>query len=143
VGKVSLALSSRGLTTGPGEAGTELVEGVSVPFFSVLSQRSSSTHHTPCVGVPSITLPSRQFPGLLCFGAGFFSLSVPFGLSLGSFLVGATLMVDSSSLGTMAGAVSMASIAREGLIPLILLADAAMIAPMGDGSWLMMEGPPS
>ena len=65
---------------------------------------------------------------------------VPFGLSFGSFLVGATLMVDSSSLGTMAGAVSIASIAQEGVIPLLLLADAAMVAPMGDGSWLMMEG---
>ena len=52
-------------------------------------------------------------------------------------------MVDSSSLGTMAGAVSIASIAREGVMPLLLLADAAMVAPMGDGSWLMMEGQPS
>jgi hypothetical protein len=75
----------------------------------------------------------------VCLGAGFFSLIVPFGLSLGSFLVGATLMVDSSSLGTMAGAVSIASIAREAVIPLLLLADAAMVAPMGGGSWLMME----
>jgi translation initiation factor 2B subunit (eIF-2B alpha/beta/delta family) len=72
-------------------------------------------------------------------------LRVPFGLSFGSFLVGATLIVDSSSLGTMAGAVSIASIAREGAIPLLLLADAAMVVPMGDGdgSWLMMEGQPS
>jgi len=48
--------------------------------------------------IPSITLPSRQFPGLLCFGAGFFNLIVPFGLSFDSFF-GATLIVDSSSLG--------------------------------------------
>lgn len=47
--------------------------------------------------LPSITLPSRQLPGLLCFGAGFFSLIVVWGLSFVSFL-GATLMVDSSSL---------------------------------------------
>jgi hypothetical protein len=51
--------------------------------------------------LPSITLPSRQLPGLLCFGAGFFSLIVPFDFSLASFL-GATLMVDSSSLATEA-----------------------------------------
>lgn len=35
--------------------------------------------------IPSITLPSRQLPGLLCFGAGFFSL-----------ILGATLIVSSS-----------------------------------------------
>lgn len=37
------------------------------------------------LGVPSITLPSRQFPGLLCFGAGFFNL-----------ILGVTLIVSSS-----------------------------------------------
>jgi hypothetical protein len=50
---------------------------------------------------PSITLPSRQFPGLLCFGAGFFNLNVLAGLSLASFF-GATLIVSSSSLGSVA-----------------------------------------
>jgi hypothetical protein len=44
---------------------------------------------------PSITLPSRQFPGLLCFGALFFNLIA---FSLPSFFVGATLIVVSSSL---------------------------------------------
>jgi hypothetical protein len=37
------------------------------------------------IDLPSITLPSRQFPGLLCFGAGFFNL-----------ILGATLIVSSS-----------------------------------------------
>jgi hypothetical protein len=50
---------------------------------------------------PSITLPSRQLPGLLCFGAGFFSLIVLFILSFASFL-GATLIVSSSSLARVA-----------------------------------------
>ena len=45
--------------------------------------------------IPSITLPSRQFPGLFCFGALFFNLRA---FSLPSFFVGATLIVDSSSL---------------------------------------------
>ena len=48
---------------------------------------------------PSITLPSRQLPGLLCFGALFFNLML---FSLPSFLVAATLIVDSSSLPTEA-----------------------------------------
>lgn len=30
------------------------------------------------VGIPSITLPSFQFPGLLCFGGGFLNLITPF-----------------------------------------------------------------
>jgi hypothetical protein len=51
---------------------------------------------------PSITLPSLQFPGLLCFGAGAFNLILPAGLSFEAFL-GATLMVESSSLATEAG----------------------------------------
>ncbi len=34
MGKVSRAESSSGLTTGPGEAATELSEGVAVPFLS-------------------------------------------------------------------------------------------------------------
>lgn len=43
---------------------------------------------------PSTTLPSLQFPGLLCFGAGLFNLIVPFGRI--SFL-GVTFTVVSSS----------------------------------------------
>jgi hypothetical protein len=57
---------------------------------------------------PSMTLPSRQFPGLFCFGAGVFSLIFPAGLSFATFL-GATLMVESSSLATEAGGVSCAT----------------------------------
>jgi len=90
VGKVSRAASSRGLTIGPGETGTELVEGVLITTEGRVLDSD---------GPPSTTLPSRQFPGLLCFGGGFLSLMVPVGLSLVSFL-GATLIVDSSSLAT-------------------------------------------
>lgn len=90
---------------GPGETGTELVEGVSVPFFLSSVMISTKGRILESGGPPSTTLPSRQFPGLLCFGGGFLSLMVPLGLSLVSFL-GATLIVDSSSLATEAGTVS-------------------------------------
>jgi hypothetical protein len=47
------------------------------------------------MSLPSTMLPSIQFPGLLCFGADFLSLMVPF---LESFL-DATLMVCSAPQG--------------------------------------------
>jgi hypothetical protein len=74
----SRALASKRLMTGPGEAGEELLEGVLAPSFPAPSQLSSSTQHAPWVCLPSITPPSRQFPGLLCFGTGFFSFLVLF-----------------------------------------------------------------
>lgn len=48
--------------------------------------------------IPSTTLPSLQFPGLLCLGGGFLSLIVP---ALLSFF-DATLIVCSDS-GAMLG----------------------------------------
>lgn len=88
------------------------MDGVSVPFLSALVSYSS-IFASECK--PSITLPSRQFPGLFCFGAGVFSLIFPAGLSFATFL-GATLMVESSSLATEAGGVSCATESwREGV----------------------------
>lgn len=71
-----------------------------VPFFLESSSESQEKIRSRrLIRPPSITLPSLQLPGLLCFGAGFLSFIVwPLDLSFASFLEGATLMVDSSSL---------------------------------------------
>jgi hypothetical protein len=45
VANVSLALSSNGFTTGPGEAGTEFVDGVSVPRFLSSDHVSATFFH--------------------------------------------------------------------------------------------------
>jgi len=49
-----------------------LYEVLSVSLDACTASTSSG------VGIPSITLPSFQFPGLLCFGGGFLNLITPF-----------------------------------------------------------------
>jgi hypothetical protein len=50
-------------------------------------------------------LASFQLPGLACFGGAFLSLSLPndWGFGVADFLVEATLMVASSSVGVDEG----------------------------------------
>jgi hypothetical protein len=57
--------------------------------------------------------PSLQFPGLLCFGTGFFSLIEARNLSVLS-LLGATLIVESSSLAETVGLRSALSMGLQG-----------------------------
>jgi hypothetical protein len=70
VENVSRAVSSNWLTTGPGEAGTEFVEGVSVPFFlssahcqrwSRESQIGLTIDHAPVAPVTRFVVLWRRF----------------------------------------------------------------------------------
>lgn len=54
---------------------------------------------------PSIILPSLQLPGLLCLTGCFFNLIFPNNLSSARARLGATLIVESSSLATETGGV--------------------------------------
>ena len=101
VANVSRAVSSRGFTTGDGDGGfaadglaflSAAFPGVSISFASAGARGEAGK-----MGIRSMMAPSFQFPGSLCFGAGFLSLMTPFALaSLASFFE-ATLMVASSS----------------------------------------------
>jgi hypothetical protein len=74
-------------------------------------------------------------PGLLCFGAGFFNLIVPLGLSLVSFF-GATLMVSSSLARDASIHISMSHELDAHRVQLPLLLPAAAAAMVVDGERL-------